>query len=51
MFYKTERTNLYPPSFNILEKNVNNFNAFEKSLDFSLEDNNEFYLIVVDLLA
>ena len=50
MFYKTERTNLYPPSFNILEKNVNNFNAFEKSLDFSLEDNNEFYLKITGVL-
>ena len=50
MYQKPERVNLHPPSFNISEKNVNNFNAFEKSLDFSLEDNNEFYLKITGVL-
>jgi len=50
MYDKSVRENLYPPSFNISEKNVSNFNAFEKSLDFSLEDNNEFYLKITGVL-
>ena len=50
MHSKPERIELYPPSFKITEKNVNNFNAFEKSLDFILEDNNEFYLKITGVL-
>ena len=47
---KSERTELYPPLFNISEENVKNFNSFEKSLDFYLEDSNEFYLKITDSL-
>ena len=44
MCNKSKKRDLYSPSFKVFEENDKNFNTIEKSLDFSLENNNEFSL-------